>query len=312
MSTGATLIASLLAVLDRPSTWILGLLGFLVRGGWLLVVAPIVVLPTAAGLANVVAPLLEDVAFGRRTGELIGLIVLVLIAVAVWLVGGGLIAAAAEAEAVRRIAEIDSAAVDLSRNDLPSRAWRIVALRLAAHLPFAIALVWGLFRIVAVGYRELTVPSDVLSPAPVRIATGAADAILGIVITWLVGETIGAMGARRVVLAGEGARTALRAAIGRFVQAPVRPVALAIVSGLVLAGVVAVTGLAAGAAWDALRSALMIGDISAGSAAPLVVFVGLFTGGLVLVALTTAWRAAIWTLEAHGTFGGGDRTRSGD
>jgi len=47
VSLGATLSGSLLAVLDRPSTWPLALAGFLIRGGWLLVVAPIVVLPTA-------------------------------------------------------------------------------------------------------------------------------------------------------------------------------------------------------------------------------------------------------------------------
>ena len=70
MSIWATLGASLLAVLARPSTWAFGLLGFLVRGGWLLVVAPIVVVPTPIGLANIVAPVLEDIAFGRRTTEL--------------------------------------------------------------------------------------------------------------------------------------------------------------------------------------------------------------------------------------------------
>ena len=73
MSLGATLGGALLAVLARPSTWPLALLGFLVRGGWLLIVAPIVVLPTPVGLANVVAPVLEDIAFGRRTAELVAL-----------------------------------------------------------------------------------------------------------------------------------------------------------------------------------------------------------------------------------------------
>ena len=60
MSIWGTLGASLLAVLARPSTWAFGLLGFLVRGGWLLVVAPFVVVPTPIGLANIVAPVLED------------------------------------------------------------------------------------------------------------------------------------------------------------------------------------------------------------------------------------------------------------
>ena len=215
MSLGATLVGSLLAVLDRPSTWPLALAGFLIRGGWLLVVAPIVVLPTAVGLANVIAPLLEDIAFGRRLGELVVLIVVALVVVVGWLIGGGLFAALAELEVVRRIAPDsgEGQASPVEAADPWTAAWRIVAVRLAAHVPFAIVLVWGATRIASVGYAELTVPSDVTVPAPWRIATGAPDAIVGIVLTWLLGEAIGAMGARRVALRGEAARPALRAAI---------------------------------------------------------------------------------------------------
>lgn len=318
MRIGATLATSLLAVLDRPSTWPLALAAFLMRGGWLLVVAPIVVLPTAVGLANVIAPLLEDVAFGRRTAELIVLVVLVLGAALAWLIGGGVVAAAAEVEAVRRIADQP----DIARGaDTPSTgtwgvAWRVAALRLVAHIPFAIALVWGAARLATVGYAELTVPSDVTVPAAWRIVGGAPDAVVGIVLTWLLGETIGGLAARRAVLAREAARVALSRAVGRFLHSPVRPSVLTVVSTLVLVVVIAVTGLAASAALDQLRSGFASGDASVGATALLVVFVGLFGGGLVLVALASAWRIAIWTMDAvpavDGTFGGVGGTRSGD
>ena len=318
MSVGATLIASLLAVLDRPSTWPLALLGFLVRGGWLLVIAPIVVLPTAVGLANVVAPLLEDVAFGRPTDDLIRTVVLALVAVVGWVVVGGLVAAVTETEAVRRIAasETVTAVPGGAVAGRSGRAWRILAVRLAAHIPFVIALAWGSSRIVAVGYRELTVPSDVTVPSAWRIATGAPEAIVAIALTWLIGEAVGAMGARRVILAGEGAREALRTAARRFGRAPLRPIALALVSTAVIAVVLVVTGLATGATWDALRSALLIEDPPVVITALLLVFIALFAGGLVLLALTAAWRVAIWTLDAGrdagGTFGGVGGIRSGD
>jgi len=318
VSLGATLIGSLQAVLDRPSTWLLAFAGFLVRGGWLLVVAPIVVLPTAVGLANVVAPLLEDIAFGRRAAELVGLIVVGLIVVIGWLIGGGLFAALTEIEVVRRISVDDAAARPLAGDVVGTwgAASRILAVRLAAHVPFAVVLVWGAARIASVGYAELTVPSDVTVPAPWRIAAGAPDAIAGILLTWLLGEAIGAAGARRVALRGETARAAVRAAIARFVRSPLRPTLLAFIPTIVLVGVVALTGIAAGAALDALRSGFALGDPSAGTTAPLVVFVALFAGGLVLIALTSAWRSAIWTLDAaaegSGTFGGGAGTRTGD
>ena len=318
MSVGATLVGSLLGVLDRPSTWPLALAGFLIRGGWLLVVAPIVVLPTAVGLANVIAPLLEDIAFGRRPGELVVLIIVTLLVVASWLIGGGLLAALAELEVVRRIAPdiVAGRRSGVATVDPWTAAWRIVAVRLAGYVPLAIALIWGAARIVTVAYVELTVPSDVTVPLPWRIAASAPDAIVGIFAAWLLGEAIGAMGARSVALHGSTARAALRAAIARFARSPVRSALLTVLPTIVLVGVVTLTGIAAGTALGAVRSELALGEISVSATALLVVFVGLFAGGITLIALTTAWRAAIWTLDAtaegNGTFGGVGGTRTGD
>jgi hypothetical protein len=307
VNVGATLSRSLLAVLARPSTWPLALLGFLVRGGWLLIVAPIVVVPTPVGLANVIAPLLEDVAFGRRTAELTTLAVAAVAVTIGWLVGGGLIAAAVEADGIRRVAE---------EEDIPRRrgsfAWRIVATRLIAALPFALGAAWAAVRIVSVGYRELTVPSDVTAPAAWRIVAGAPDAFAILLLTWFLGEVVGALAARRIVLDGDGARAALRAGLRKLRREPGRMIALGLVSSAGLLVVLAVTGLAAGATWNALGAALSIGDSSAATTVLLLLFVALFCGGLVLLGLVCAWRAAIWTIEMGGTFGGGSGTRSGD
>ena len=318
MSVGGTLVASFLAVLDRPSTWPLALVAFLVRGGWLLVIAPIIVLPTAVGLANAIAPLLEDVAFGRQSDELVRTVVLVSAGVVGWIVIGSLVAAVAEAEAIRRIAPETGAGTDAShvRVGVGRSALRIVSVRLAAHVPFVIALAWGASRLVAVGYRELTVPSDVTVPAAWRIATGAPEALAVILVTWLIGEVVGALAARRVILNGDGAGRAFRSAASRFLRAPGRPVVLAVLSTATFAAAVVVTGLAAGATWDALRSALAFGDVAVVVTGLLFAFVALFAGGLVLVGLAAAWRIAIWTFEAvrerGGTFGGDGSIRSGD
>ena len=316
MSVGATLTASLLAVLDRPSTWLLALVGFLIRGGWLIVLAPIVVVPTAVGVANVVAPLLEDVAFGRRTDEVLTSAAIGLLVVAVWLVGGGLLAAATEVETVRRTTEDPEQAVVPARGH---RVWRVLAVRLVALLPLVVAIGWAAFRFVGVGYRELTNPSDVAIPAAWRIVAGAPDAGIAVLGTWLFAEIVGAVGARRVVLAGDGVRGALRRGVAHLRRAAVRSIALASVSALALIVVLALSGLAAGTSWTALRAALADGDASTGTVVILVLFVGLFAGGLVLIGLTTAWRSAVWTVEVvdadpvmDGTFGGGRGIRSGD
>jgi hypothetical protein len=307
VKVGATLIASLLAVLARPATWPLALLGFLVRGGWLLIVAPIVVVPTPVGLANIVAPLLEDVAFGRRTGEVMALVAVVVVVAIAWLVAGGLIAAVAEADGVRRIADEEG---------FPwhggSVAWRIAGVRLVAHLPLAIGAAWAAVRIVSAAYRELTVPSDVTVPAAWRIVAGAPDAFAIVAVTWLAGEIVGALATRRIVLGGDGGRAALRAGVGRVREDPARVLTLGITGTAALVVVLATTGLAAGATWNALGAALSAGDASMATTLLLLVFVGLFGGGLVLIGLVCAWRAAIWTMVVGGTFGGGNDTRSGD
>jgi hypothetical protein len=291
VAIGATSVAALLAVLERPVTWVLGLVGFLVRGGWLIVLAPIVVLPTAVGIANVVAPLVEDIAFGRRTDEVITAGAIALSVALVWLIGGGLLAAAAEVECVRCLTLV----------------------------PFVVALAWSGFRLTSVGYRELTVPSDVGIPILYRILGGAPDAIMAMLLTWLFAEIAGGLAARTVILEATQVRDALREALRDLRQRPWRLGALASLSAAVLLAVIGVTGLATSTTWDGLRAALGEGDVSIGAAALLVLFVGLFAAGLVILGLVTAWRSAVWTVIAvqgvpssAGTFGGGPDTRSGD
>ncbi len=315
MTIGATLTASLLITLARPATWPLGLAGFLLRGGLAIVVAPIVVLPTPVGLANVLAPLLEDVAFGRRTIELAGLLAVVVGIVLVWLVVGGLVAAASEVEAARRVAADDELAVDGVSRPVAltaGRAWRVVVVRLVAYVPLLIALAWGAVRLVSVTYRELTVPSDVSTPIFVRVLAGAPDAIAAIALAWLVGEVVGALAARRIILLGEGAPRSLRHGLGRFLRHPARELALAALTTLVLGLALVLTGLAAAAAWDALRAALVFGRDPLLPLLLVLAFVGLFVGGLVLVSVVAAWRGAVWTVELAGTFGAGHGVRTGD
>ena len=317
MGIGATAVAALLAILERPSTWLLGLVGFLVRGGWLIVLAPIVVLPTAVGLANVVAPLVEDIAFGRRTDEVITAGLIASIVVLVWLIGGGLLAAAAEVEGVSQTLAV--LGDHPRRSPLPHPVWRVFAVRSLTLIPLVVALAWSGFRLISVGYRELTVPSDVATPIAYRILAGAPDTVIAMLLTWLFAEIVGGLAVRRVVIDGAGVRDAIRRSLRDLRHHVMPSTALAVLSALVLLAAIGVTGLATGTTWDGLRAALADGDISLGPVALLVLFVGLFAAGLVILGLTTAWRSAIWTVvvarggpTSAGTFGGGADTRSGD
>src|SRR5260221_9934781 len=56
MTWRGSLVGALLATLGRPRWWLLALAGFLVRGGVLVVLLPIVAPPTVAGLMSFLAP----------------------------------------------------------------------------------------------------------------------------------------------------------------------------------------------------------------------------------------------------------------
>lgn len=309
MTVGATLVASLLATLARPATWPLALATFLIRGGLLAVLAPIVVLPTAVEVGNVFAPALTTLLLRGVTPSIIPLLVVVVVGFLVWLVGGGLIAAAAEVEAVRRVgAGEDDALVPDPRSPgiVPAAdaMHRVLLVRLLAYLPLLlVGLPWALFRYVVLGYQEFTGPSDVAVPIAVRIVLGAPDAVLLLLVTWLLGETVGALASRRVIPAGAGVGRALAWAMGRFARRPLRSTALTVVPLVPLVVLLVIVGLAGSATWDALRGTLSFGGDRIMALVLLVVLVALFSGGLVLIGVASAWRAAVWTVEVAGTFG---------
>lgn len=308
MTVGATLVASFLASIARPATWPLGLATFLIRGGFVLVLAPIVVLPSAIELGNLLAPLLTTLLFRGITLSIAVLQVAGGVGFLAWLLGGGVVAAAAESELVRRIAADDEAWGPGGRPPgfVPAAraARRVLLARLIAYLPLlAVGLPWSFYRFVLVGYRELTVPSDVATPVEIRIALGAPDAVALLVVAWLIGETVGALAARRVILLGARVPTALGWAIARLVRRPLRCAVLAAVPLVPLALILIVVGVAGSATWDALRAALTFGGEPLVALVVLLALVALFGGGLLLVGVISAWRGAIWTVEVAGTFG---------
>ena len=307
MTPGATLVASLLVTLARPATWLLALATFLIRGGFVLVLAPIVVLPTAVELGNLLAPVLTTLLFRGVTPMIAVLQVVGGVAFLFWLLVGGLVAAAAETEVVRRVAADDEVWLPAERSRLAPAAHptrRVLLVRLAAYLPLLlVALPWSSYRFVLVGYDELTAPSAGGLPLAIRIALGAPDAVALLVVAWLLGEIVGALAVRRVVLAGDGAWSALAWALSCLARRPARNLALSVVPLVPLVVVLVIVGTAGSATWDALRAALSIGGDRLIALVLLAALVALFAGGLLLIGVASAVRAAVWTVDVAGTFG---------
>ncbi|HUP54915.1 MAG TPA: hypothetical protein VM408_05365, partial [Methylomirabilota bacterium] len=283
------------------------LAAFLIRGGFLLVLAPIVVLPTAIELGNLLAPVITTVAFRGVTPTIAVLAVAGGLAFLFWLVGGGLLAAAAEVELVRRVGADED--IRPARGHPRDRAAShptvgVLLARLAALLPLLLlALPWSSYRVVLVGYHELTSPTTGGLPLAVRIALGAPDAVALLIVTWVLAELAGGLAARRVITAGDGVRAALGWAMRRLVTRPGRSVALGVATLVPLTAVLILAGAAGTTSWDALRAALAAGGDPPIGMVLVVVLVALFGGGLLLVGVVSAWRGAVWTVEVAGTFG---------
>jgi hypothetical protein len=300
VSRGAALTGALLATLANPQTWPMALAAFLLRGGLFLVVLPIVVLPSPVGLGNLMAPTIMSVVFGGVSAGVAVMAGLVALAILAWIVLGGLVAASFEAEAAQLVARDEAVAGnDQAEARIGPRrqvAARIVVARAVAHLPTGIALTWGAVRLVAVTYRELTSPFDVATPIVLRVLRDAPEAIAAIVVAWMLGEVLGGIAARRIALGGTGVARALRDALMLLVRHP-----LAVLlgfwvptAGLVL--VVVPSMLAATAAWGGVRVAMRASTDSGGAVPAVLIFVCLWIGGLALMAVAAAWRAAVWSV----------------
>jgi hypothetical protein len=323
----AALIGALLATLRIPATWPLALATFLIRGGIVLVLVPVVVLPTTVGIGNVFGPALASIAFGSFSGELVGMAVVSVLVVVGWLVVGGWLAAALEVEGIRMVAvdeDIRSlggpAEGPVRGGTRPSAgtarvAASVLAARAVAFIPLAVALAFGSVRIVLVAYRELTSPLDTSTPIVQRVLGETPEVIVAVVVAWMVGEMIGAVAARRIVLAGDGVGSALRAAIATCLRHPLSNLIRFWLPTIVLFVVAMAGAVAAGSAWSG------VGDVLVGSGevtavlAIVAVFVVVWLVGLALIALVSAWRAAVWTVAEvarEGTFGGSTDRRPGD
>jgi hypothetical protein len=311
MSAGVALGAALLAVLATPATWVLALVAFLLRGGWLIVLLPIVTVPSAVGVGNVVGPTLTRLVLGDPAGG-VALGAGALLVVALWLGVAGWIAAAAEAETIRLIVADEEVG---GAGELPAGrrvAGRILVARLVAALPLLLAIAAGGVRVALVAYRELTVPSGTGIPLVTRVAAGAADALALILVAWLAGEVIGALAARHIGLRDRSVLGALADGLVDTVRHPLSTLLGSVLPLATLILVIVPTAFATGAAWGALRTALTDAAAPVLALGLVLLFVVLWLGGLVLIGLVSAWRGAVWTVLVARTFGGVAATRPGE
>lgn len=293
--------AAAFGVLRRPGLWPIALAGFLARGGIVLFVAPVVVPPSLVGLATFIGP-----ASITPTGPTTGLIARIaagagLLVVA--LVLGTIIGSIAE------LALIREARGEAGRT-MPGLLRRVVLIRLVCLLPVAIVVGLGSQRLGQIVYDELTLPSDLVTPIAIRVATGAPGIVAAIVVAWLVGETWAGLATRIAADQGSGVASALAGAIGLAIRRAAPILALTALSTLLAVGVLAVAVGLVGWSWGFVRESLL-GSTAAGDLVAIggstVLFVTCWLVGLTAAGALAAGRAVAWTLivgEDHRGSGG--------
>jgi hypothetical protein len=289
----ASMQAALVATLANPEWWAMALAAFLVRGGILVVILPLVSLPTPASLVTIFAPPLEALILGSPTVEGIALgalgISLVLAALALLALAGSWL----ELVLVREAATDD----ELDLGWVPRRVSAVTALglRLAAHLPTLFALAYAFARLAVATRDELLEPGDPSVAMTARVLLRAPDALALVLVAWLVGETVGALAARRRA-AGAGSGAALSGAVRRSFDRRGLPTLL--LTTAVLLGFAIPFALAVGRAWEHLIGALSQNVSFVQMGAGLLLLVSTWVLGLALLGAALAWRATAWTVLA--------------
>lgn len=284
--------------MDQPQLWLLGTLSFILRGGLVVLLLPIIVLPTQVEVRLMLGGNLGSSGFapgfwvgvGTATTLSTGLVMVVLYALA-------RIEVAAFAQLARDPDVEIAAPVNTSarvRDLFVLEALTLIALLLAA-VPLAAAL-------GQVTYDEILRPTSTGAIfdrvlAQVLLPLSLLAAALPII------DSVSAAATRRLLI-GRSVGSAVSGSIGAFVRRPIRFLATAAVAWLTLAAVVVATETALGIAWQQTRAAFLrttsIADMLA-SLAPLLVAVllcGVFASGLAVCGYVAAFRNALWTITS--------------
>jgi hypothetical protein len=327
-------LAALLAVLGRPAWWLLALAGFLARGGILLFLLAVVTLPSPLALSDVVEPLVRQLYFGGLTPVLAVVIGLAVGGAIAWVLAGALIGASTEVVLIDDARQTAAEEGLLTRrNPLPAR-WpilRVTAARLIAHIPFAVAVALGSVQVVDVVYLELTTPSDVLTPLPVRVVRGSIGPIVVMLAMLVIGEITGGLAARRIVTGGRSVVGSVGRAYADLASRPRSSLLPGLLTTLILGLDLAAMLAAVELSWTIARSQLVQMPTDAlATGLALASFAAAWCLALLVTGLIDAWRSVAMTFEeervaavaearadrlgesASGTFGASTGRRPGD
>lgn len=301
MPWGSVLLGALVVAFVRPAAWPVALAGFLARGGVILMLLPVLAIPTPTGVANAVGGPVSSFLFGTPSSSLVAMLVLLVGLAAVLLVIGAAIAGWSERNGILHALRVaaDEGFVPPATGSVAGGGGiaSLAALRLLGLVPPALALAVSAPVLYDAAYRELVLPDELRSPLALRILRDVPGTVLMVAAAWLVADAAASLSIRRLVLERRSTASAWIAGWLGLIRRPVRVVATALATDA-LTLLLMVPAVVAGAmAWERVRDLLREDRDPLAIVVAVVLFVAVWLGGLVLAAVAAAFRGAAWTFE---------------
>jgi hypothetical protein len=311
------LASAVTIVTSQPKLWLLGMVGFSLRGGILLLLLPIIVLPTQVEVRLLLGHYLGSTGF---TTSFWGILVALAVFASLLTVGALLILARIELSSFERvIADPEIAArtaykpvrvISGARRRLFLRLFAVQVLAFIALIACAAPVAWS---VVQTSYTEVTRPT---STAPIyeRVLGTVGEQLFFLLIALVVIEMISSLTSRELLVRAFGWRErtstrrlwiipALAAAATYPFRSPVRSLGTSVVNWTLTAVVVISSIWALSVAWSAVRGAFLtsvsFSDVSE-DAGMLLAALGLSTVFVLAICLTgfaSALRAALWSVD---------------
>lgn len=310
--------SALATVLGDPVLWLLGLLGFAARGGLIVLLLPIVTIPSPVMLSIIFR---DQISTSGVTPAFATLAAVLVAAIAASVLFGLFAAAYAEITGFERAlrdpeTEALRAGVEprsLTRTERRSLLVWVAAIESAGLAPILIAVLATVDRLAGALVDELQTPSAASVPLLARILGDIGPELAATAVVAVVAELFVSAAARRLLgvrfglvppatrdggevsIVVAGAREALRN--------PIRLLGGGLLAWLATIATVAPVLAAIIVAWGSVRDVLLTPGVEpvarmAASGAALLVFGAIWVAGLVLVGFGSALRAAILTSHA--------------
>jgi hypothetical protein len=307
------------AVGASPTLWLLGIVAFTVRGGLLLLTLPILTIPS---------PVLLSILFRDDIGtagpgpglQVTALVFAVLTALAV--LGAILVSAWCDLRAFETVTH-DDATLDL-RLGRPPRAWPrderrslllwLAAIQAAAMIPVLLLVMGIVGSLEGTVTNEVQQPTDLGTPLLLRVLRDLGVYVVAFIALVALLEVVVSLAERRLLAGragllprGAGERTETRLAIAgalRLLRHPIRELGVAALSWAVALTAIVVAAGSVTIAWSATRPGLqslaLSGDPTRLAVAPvaLALLCGVWIAALCLCGIATAFRTALWTMDA--------------